>query len=111
MLKFLPSPAFRFNEQLLTFLKYEGGRNEHLYKRVFVNLIEDGLYLHTMARYREIAVRLIENGIARVSFTNNNTSDAVIAHRDYDRKDIQKIAEDIAGYLEDRFDPSVVTKC
>lgn len=111
MLRFMPSPVFRFNEQLLALLNHEGGCNEHPYKRVFVNLIEDGLAFHTMARFREIAVRLIESGTARVSYTNNNERDAVIVHKDYDRKDLQKIAEDIVGYLEERFDPAVVTEC
>ena len=108
MLRFLPSPAFRFNEQLLVLMSYEGARNENPCKRVLVNLITDGLALHTMARYREVTARVIEGNIARVIYTNNATRDAVVVHKDYDRKDLQKIASEIVGFLEERFDPSVV---
>jgi hypothetical protein len=102
----MPSPVFRFNEQLLVLMTYEGGRNVDPRKRVFVNSIEDGLAFHTMARFHEVTIRLIESGIARVIYTDNAARDAVIVHKDYDRKDIQEIAEDIVGYLEDRFDPA-----
>lgn len=106
MLKFLRSPVFSFNEQLLEMLEHEGGCNEHPYKRVFVNLIDDGLSFKTMARFREVVIRHIAGGLARVSYTDNNQHDAVITHCDYDRKELQKIVENIIGFLEGRFDPA-----
>lgn len=106
MLRFLPSPAFRFNCSLLASLSNLGGCVERPDKRVFVNLVTDGLAFHTMARFREVTVRLIESGGARVSYTNNATEPAIITHKDYDRKDLQKIAGDIVGFLEDRLDPA-----
>lgn len=108
MLRFMPSPVFSFNEQLLAALNHEGSCNDMPYKRVFVNIIEDGLAFNTMARFKEITVRHIKGGLARVTYVNNATKDAVITYKDYDRKDLKQITDEIIGFLEDSFDPSVI---
>ena len=108
MLRFMRSPVFSFNDQLLEMLEHEGSCNDHPYKRVFVNLITDGLVFNTMARFREVEVRHIAGGLARVTYTDNNKSDPVITYRDYDRKELQHIVLDIIGFLEGTFNPAEV---
>lgn len=102
MLRFMKSPVFAFNEQLLEILEREAGRNEHPYKRVFVNLEREGMTFHTMARFREVTVTHIAQGLARVMFIDrtNESVNTDYTTEEYDRKELKVIAEAIIRFLE-----------
>lgn len=108
MLKFMRSPIFRFNEQLLETLDHEGGCNEHPYKRIYVNTEYDGMVLHNSGREKQVTVSLT-NDLVKVTYGSNTGGKTDIVVKDYLRMDMKAMAIQVIEFFEGVWIPGTET--